>query len=595
MRPLLLNPPFADPTQPYLSLPTLKGALRRRGLDVEVCDLNLEGVHWLFSAEGLEALTRRMRSTSKANQAEHWPTVVELLKAEPAPLEVFQRADLFFDRAAYARAVKQVEGLLAAISAACAPYRFGFNEARHRERPWSLALLEEYADGDDSPVSGYYDEFLDARNGFDDLPFAGISVAFPSQLAEAFHLARRLRERAPDAFIALGGPCAHQVLVHMPAAQRARVLATFDGVGLFEGEALLAELLPRLDAWRAERDPARRFELLRDVPHLLQADPTGGDPREGPRHTLDLTEAEPPDYSDLDLDRYLAPERTLLYAPTRGCYWAKCSFCYYGLAETGTARYREIPPERAATQLARLARRHGVRNVYLSCDVLSPSYAVRLSEALIAQRAPVRWHSDLKIERYFTPERCELLHRGGLRAAAFGIESGSDRILEQMRKGSDRATMTEVNRAFQNAGIATQWMAFTDHPGETGAEALETVEWIEAEADAISLFHVGRFGLEPGSHVAQEPGRYGIRDVRRAEGDDLGLELEYREPGAHRRGGDEARVERALSEVAERFALRSYPWAGSISTHHTFLHLVANGPSAFHARGARRPRSPVKA
>jgi hypothetical protein len=39
---LLLHPAFADPTQPYLSLPTLKGWLRARGQDARVVDLNLE-------------------------------------------------------------------------------------------------------------------------------------------------------------------------------------------------------------------------------------------------------------------------------------------------------------------------------------------------------------------------------------------------------------------------------------------------------------------------------------------------------------------------------------------------------------------------
>src|SRR6185295_6969573 len=105
-------------------------------------------------------------------------------------------------------------------------------------------------------------------------------------------------------------------------------------------------------------------------------------PVRGPRHTLDLAkDALPPDYSDLDLDRYLAPSRTLLYAPTRGCYWGKCSFCYYGL--TATATYREVPPERAASELAQLSRRYGVKNFYLSCDVLSPAYAVKLAQALL--------------------------------------------------------------------------------------------------------------------------------------------------------------------------------------------------------------------
>ena len=33
MERLLIHPPFADPTQPYLSLPALKGYLRSRQLD----------------------------------------------------------------------------------------------------------------------------------------------------------------------------------------------------------------------------------------------------------------------------------------------------------------------------------------------------------------------------------------------------------------------------------------------------------------------------------------------------------------------------------------------------------------------------------
>ena len=55
MQRLLLHPPFADPTQPYLSLPTLKGWLRARGLDATVVDLNVEAAHWLFEPETLAA------------------------------------------------------------------------------------------------------------------------------------------------------------------------------------------------------------------------------------------------------------------------------------------------------------------------------------------------------------------------------------------------------------------------------------------------------------------------------------------------------------------------------------------------------------
>lgn len=584
---LLLNPPFADPTQPYLSLPTLKGALRARGLDAKVIDLNVEAAHWLFERRQVDQLARRLRGRSREAAARHRAALEALLAEEPSPLEVFRRRELFFDGGLYERARLRVESLFEALGSACEPFRFGFNRAAHAQQPWSIALLREYAEGEESPLADFYEELLDEGALLGDpaeIRFAGVTIAFPSQIPEALHLASVLRRRAPRAFLALGGPCAHQVLVHMEPAQRLRFLWAFDAAGLFEGEETLCELLSLLPAWLEEEDGARRLELLRDVPNLFAIDRASARFVEGPRHTLEPGLYPAPDYDDLDLDRYLAPARTLLYAPTRGCYWGKCSFCYYGLAESATARYREIPPERAAADLLRLARRHGVRDFYLSCDVLSPSYALRLAEALEERRSKLRWHCDLKIERYFTPERCAQLFRGGLRAAAFGIESGSDRILELMRKGTDRATMTEVNRSFAAAGIATQWMAFTDHPGERAAEALDTVRWIGAEREGIALFHVGRFGLEPGSHVAQEPTRYGVRDIRLAPGDELGLALEFRELGPPRRPHENARVEAELDEIARGFALRPYPWAGSISTHHSFIFFLERGPGAF-----RRP------
>ena len=43
----------------------------------------------------------------------------------------------------------------------------------------------------------------------------------------------------------------------------------------------------------------------------------------------------------------------------------------------------EVPPEKAASELGQLSRRYGAKNIYISCDVLSPKYAVKLAEALI--------------------------------------------------------------------------------------------------------------------------------------------------------------------------------------------------------------------
>ncbi len=705
MQHLLLHPPLADPTQPFLSLPTLKGWLRAHGHDARVIDLNIEAAHWLFEPTVLDDLGRRIGSRfvdlnrqqelSFHEQRQYRllvearPKIEHAIGGEISPITVFQTRELFYDPAQYSLARRKVEGLFDALSAAHYPYRFSFNHASHAVVPWSLDLLDRYCSERRSPFAAFYERHFATADEWDwsngsgppadpsDAAFIGISVVFPSQIPEALYLCRFLRQRAPTAFLALGGPCIHQVVVHMEPALQARMLAYVDGIALFESEETLTELFSRLERWRNTADDVARHEILGDVPNLLTlrpapkqaraahvggsvrsqapaskmtpqsnetaesgrsqspdsirspdaastshdsgrspapsatraapshetsgaaaqswmrepgsvpilahvaVDASAGTPVLGPRRTLDLREAPAPDYSDLDLDRYWAPSRTLLYAPTRGCYWNQCSFCYYGLAETATATYREIPAARAAADLAQLARRHGVKNFYISCDVLSPAYAVKLAEALIERNVKIRWSSDLKIEKYFTPERCALLHRAGLRSAAFGIESGSDRILELMRKGCDRATMTAVNRAFHDAGVATEWMTFTDHPDETLDEALDTVRWIEEEKDFVDLFIVGRFGLERGSDIAQDPARYGVRKVFYADGDELRLYAQFTQR-AGRRGADaEQTIENAIGRAGSAFDLHPYPWAGANSTHHTFLHFLEFGQTAF--------------
>ncbi|MEZ6017212.1 MAG: radical SAM protein [Planctomycetota bacterium] len=620
MERILIHPPFADPTQPYLSLPTLKGWLRSRGLDATVVDLNVEATHWLFEPGTMRAVGRRIGQRFSHLNRTHGLDFDEqreyvaldrarlqlerALSLDPAPLEVFRSREHFYDAAKYALTRRTVDGYFEALSAAHWPYRFGFNHASHSVVPWSFDLLQRYWGDRSSPLHDFYERAFASYDNWDwesDTPpprfdpdgidFVGISVVFPSQIPEALYLCRFLRERMPDVFLALGGPAIHQVTIHAEAERQLRLLDWVDGIGMYEGEATLEALFPRLEEWRAAATPEARFALLADVPNLLVVDPGTRQPHLGPRFTLDMREAELPDYSDLDLDAYLAPSRTLLYAPTRGCYWGQCSFCYYGLTDTATASYREIPADRAASDLATLSRRYGVKNVYLSCDVLSPKYAVKLAEALIEKNVKIRWSSDLKIEKYFTPERCELLFRSGLRSAAFGIESGSNRILELMRKGVTREVLTEVNRAFHAAGIATEWMTFTDHPDESLAEALATVRWIEEEAECVDLFIVGHFGLEAGSHIAQDPLRYGIKSVFYAEGDDLRLYAQFAHRTGKRAAHAELEVETELDRVAAPWDLHPYPWAGANSTHHTFLHFLEFGPRVFRTHFQRAPEA----
>ena len=430
----------------------------------------------------------------------------------------------------------------------------------------------------------------------------GISLTFISQIPEAFYLLQLVRDLAPAVKRVIGGSCLQQFLQHASEAVRRWVVTVADAACTAEGEDTLVQLL---SVWRnrnAQSDPRIRSQRLAAVPNLLYRDPLNDDLCNGPTRISQLDALPEPDFSDLDLDSYLAPERTLLFAPTRGCYWNRCSFCDYGLNRDGRHGYREMQSELAAEQMVALSRKYGVDHIYLSVDVMTPHFAEALADSLVARQSTVRWSSDFRIDDAFTAECCGLLARSGLYSVAFGVESGADSLLRRMHKGITVKTLRAVNTRFHQAGIATAWMMFSDHPGETPAEAMASIRLVAEERRYVDQFILGRFGLTSGSDIACRPERYGIQRVFYCAGDDFRL-FPLFDMAHEARPESSNRLEKEVARLSDGYYLDHYPWAGAISTHHSLLYQLKFGPSVFRKpapvakgrrpAGRRGPRLPI--
>jgi hypothetical protein len=298
----------------------------------------------------------------------------------------------------------------------------------------------------------------------------------------------------------------------------------------------------------------------------------------------DLRALPAPDFDGLPLDRYLAPRLTLPYDPTRGCYWGKCTFCHYGLAEVGTAQYRERDVAAMIGHLRELSTRYGTKHFYFSQDSVAPKTLLKLADALVEAKLELRWGTDLKPEKYLTPERAERLRAGGAVACALGVESGNDRVLKLIDKGAPVAVVSDVIDRLAAAGVAAEAMCFTDFPTETRDEALDTLRFLDERHDKVGVYIVGEFGLTHGSLVAQEPSRFGMREVWQLAGDRLGLSLFFEPLTPWKDDDDRAIVDEELAALSEGWKLRPYPWAGAVSTAHTLLHYAQFGSSVFRDR-----------
>lgn len=587
MRVALVYPPTCDPTAPYLAVPMLTGFLRANGIEVLPIDANVEAFDALLEPGALSDLRDRLEGRLAQLQERAWLShseQLELLALVRARAEArsvpegiarakatLRDASSFEDADAYARAVTTIDAALRVVSATHYPLHLDFTAYR---TPFGLTTMEEVERAsrpEADPFDDYVTETLIPRLREANVDVVGLSVCFPGQLQPAYAFAMKIKRALPDVHVTCGGPGITQMMIRLSGQRLARALGPFDSACVFEGEHTLLGLVRALE----EKRP------LRECSNVVVRDRLQGARWLAGHGMEDLKALPPPDFDGLPLAKYLSPRLVLPYDPTRGCYWGKCTFCHYGLAEVGTAAYRERDVTAIADHLRALSEKYGTRYFYLSQDSVAPKTLVKLSQAIVDSGLEIRWATDLKPEKYLTAERAETLRKAGAVACALGVESGSARVLKLIDKGAPIEVVGDVIDRLSGAGIAAEAMCFTEFPTETHEEALDTLSFIDERRDALAVYIVGEFGLTHGSLVAQDPSKFGIAETWALEGDQLGLGIFFAPKTPWKTDDERADVEDQLAELSSGWALRTYPWAGAVSTAHTILYYDRFGPGVF--------------
>jgi len=588
MKTVLIFPPTADPTAPYLALPALAGFLRAAGEEVILIDANVEAYHSLLQPAFLthcqERIDARFSTIKRKAHLRHdeklaFPTLAAARnlasfrpdKVSEALARLKEPGGIdFYEPQLYESAIATISDALQLISATFTPLILDFTQYR---TPFSLLSLEEIerdARPERNPFAAYFAQELLPRLHETGAKLIGISVVFPGQIQPAYSLALEIRRQLPDVHLTIGGPAMTQILLRLPDAGLKKALRPFNSAVRFEGEKVL-------------------LDLIRQV--TRGAKPTGifdGWP------PLNLTELPAPDFNGLPLDKYFSPEPVLPYDPSRGCYWGRCAFCHYGLTAQGTAGYRERPVEKIIEHLLQIQQQWHNRIFYFSHDTMSPKLAERVAREISAQKIACRWGTDMRPEKKLTPELCATLAEGGALSAALGIESAAPRVLKLINKG---ATVPEMATAIQNladAGIAVEAMCFSGFPTETFSEARETLAFLEQQRAHLALFIYGQFGLVSGARVAQQPQDFGIREIWQVAGDEFIGQLFYEEKISPKSETQIHKIDQLLDRLAASWWLHRYPWAGSLSTAHTLLWYDHFGPEIFKQIAENRPLRPLQ-
>jgi radical SAM superfamily enzyme YgiQ (UPF0313 family) len=268
---------------------------------------------------------------------------------------------------------------------------------------------------------------------------------------------RWIKEKKPAVITVMGGGIfADQLAKESPSLEFFLEKNPYiDKIVIGEGEALMLKLL-------SGDLPGTRRVYTQEDNHM---------------ESLDLETVGVPDFSDLEPGYY----PYLAGYASRSCPY-QCNFC----SETVSwGRYRKKSGKQVARELVELYGRHG-NQLFLMGDSLLNPVITGLANAMIEEKVSLYWDGYLRADGSAGDTGNTMLwRRGGFYRARFGLESGSQRLLDLMNKrGSVRQNEAAIT-ALAYAGVKTTTYWVVSYPGETEEDFQLTLDFLEKNKNCI--------------------------------------------------------------------------------------------------------------
>ncbi|MFC1958804.1 B12-binding domain-containing radical SAM protein [Chloroflexota bacterium] len=244
----------------------------------------------------------------------------------------------------------------------------------------------------------------------------------------------------------------------------------------------------------------------------------GGDIRQNPpRPFIDLNQQPPLSYHLIDVEKHMGSmsgRDAPLFETSRGCPF-DCSFCYSTCFHQ--RQWRALTPEQTLLRIKRARDEYGVRRMAFSDDnfFTSPDRAYQILAGMVQQRLNIVWgKGDIRLDLLsrLDDDFLHLIERSGCSALAIGVESGSQRIADLLRKGIDVSQAVSVSRRLAGYQMQQRYFFMIGIPGETETDLAETaslmLRLVDENQKAAGGVHI--FIPYPGTELFDLSVQYGL-------------------------------------------------------------------------------------
>ncbi len=574
---LLMTPPMTQLNTPYPATAYLTGFLRSRGYEAVQRDPAIELFLEMMTAQGLDIIRQHVEENFEHYEDDQLPEVIynflaefdryrlcvepaiRFLQGKDPSLALRINSRRFLPEGPAFDVITQME----AVSTDSAEHRdvlkAAFGDLGVQDKAKYLATLfindlsAVITQGVDPyfEVSRYGERLAAANPSFDDLydtlmaeptfsseileqlvelyleetqpSVVALTVPFPGNMLGALRIAQTCKEINPELPVVMGGGF---VNTELRALKDPRLFEFVDFICLDDGERPFMTLLEYFAGQRQADELVRTYFLAEDengeqYVHL----------NENPElHDIPQTDVGTPVYDGLPLGEYLSLCEMLnpmhrIWSDGRwnkltiahGCYWRKCSFCDVTLDYID--RYDEAGADILVDRIEQLIEETGQTGFHFVDEAAPPKALFALAKRLIERGVVISWWGNIRFEKTFTPERCQLLADSGCIAVSGGLEVASDRLLKLMKKGVSVEQVARVTKAFSDAGILVHAYLMYGFPTQTEQETVDALEMVRQmmQQGCFQSAYWHRFAATIHSPIGINPQEYGITLADRPE------------------------------------------------------------------------------
>jgi tRNA A37 methylthiotransferase MiaB len=539
---LLITPPFTQLNTPYPATAYLKGFLDSKGVDSVQCDLSIALFNKVFESdfiarvfqeaevfEGFEfPLVRKQKGlyTERVDVVTSFLRNQDLITAQQILEEGFlpkaHRGNLDLDVAYFdLDEIDQAKHLgtlfieeLGDFITANVDEFFSFT--RYAEQlstsASSFDQLAEYLSYTTTLIEDQLLLLLVNKIEEEQPHLICFTVPFPGNLFAALRCGQFIKKNYRHIKVAFGGGYCNTELRSLTDP---RIFKYIDYITLDDGEGPLLRLTQFLGKEIEESELERTF-LLKKKKVVYQ--------NKTPNTIFHHKDLPAPSYNGLDFKRYMSfldvinPMHRLWtdgrwnkLTVSHGCYWKQCSFCDVNLDYIGN--YQNTTAINFVDKIEQVMAETGVNGFHFVDEAAPPKMLRSIAEELLSRKLKITWWTNIRFEKTFTDELCEILAKSGCIAVTGGLEVASDRLLVKMKKGVDIAQVARVTNSFSKYGVMVHAYLMYGFPTETEQETIDSLEVVRQlfENNCIQSAFWHKFTTTIHSPIGKDPDQFDIK------------------------------------------------------------------------------------